>query len=145
MYFSHPKPPLKERNVSRIESPGLQRLRSQHWQNYLQEECGPDSSFSILPSQPSALRLNCHEAHSAVRANQLNKAPKEKKSRRLRSSIYLPKDLKKREKIRDDQIHRTRPGYGIGPKYYDELVGRAVTQDVERGQAVTFDLVIDNS
>jgi len=34
-----------------------------------------------------------------------------------------------------------RPGLGLPPKHYDELIGRTLSKDVKKGTPVSFDLV----
>ena len=40
-----------------------------------------------------------------------------------------------------EDIKRIRPGYGLKPKYYDEVIGKIVTQDVERGDPLTWEII----
>jgi N-acetylneuraminate synthase len=42
-------------------------------------------------------------------------------------------------------VRRIRPGYGLSPKYLDEIIGRRVAKDVERGDRVSWDILIDES
>lgn len=49
--------------------------------------------------------------------------------------------MKAGEVITKDHIRRIRPGFGLAPKYYDELIGRTVKKDIERGTATSWDLL----
>jgi N-acetylneuraminate synthase len=53
------------------------------------------------------------------------------------------KDLPAGHIIGPDDIRRIRPGMGLAPKYFDQVVGKQVTQDVKRGIPVELDLIID--
>jgi len=49
--------------------------------------------------------------------------------------------MKKGEAITTNHVRRIRPGFGIAPKYFDQIVGKIVSQDVERGTAVDWSLI----
>ena len=59
----------------------------------------------------------------------------------FRRSLYFVKDLKAGDVITRDAIRSLRPGFGVAPKYLNELIGRKITKDVQRYSAVTLDLV----
>ena len=65
----------------------------------------------------------------------------------FRRSLYFVEVLKK-AKLLKLHIRRIRPGYGLSPKYFEDIVGKRVLVDVERGQPVLerqnrfFDLMI---
>lgn len=107
------------------------------------QDCGPDSSFSILPDQLSDLCSECNIAFSAIQSNKLERKPSELENRKFRRSIYFVKDLKKGHKISSKDIRRIRPGYGIEPKYFDGLIGRVLKSDVGFGDPVSFDVLAD--
>ena len=62
----------------------------------------------------------------------ISRSKLEKDNLIYRRSIYFVKDLKKGAIITKDDIKRIRPGYGLKPKYFDSLIGRVVTKNVER-------------
>ena len=39
--------------------------------------------------------------------------------------------------IAENDIKRIRPGYGLDPKHYDEVIGKVLICDVERGDPVS--------
>ena len=47
----------------------------------------------------------------------------------FRRSIYIVKDLKKGSILDKNSIRRIRPGYGLAPKYYDEILGKKNQQE----------------
>ena len=49
--------------------------------------------------------------------------------------------MKKGEQIRTEHIRRIRPGFGLAPKYFDDLIGSTVKRDIKRGEAVTWSLI----
>ena len=107
-------------------------------------ECGPDSSFSITPDGLRSLVSMCSDAHQGLKSNELKRTKNEMMNKRFRRSIYFVHALRKGDQIKRDDIRRVRPGYGMEPKFFDALVGRRVSTDVEFGDAVTPDR-IENS
>ena len=102
---------------------------------------GPDSEFSIEPDELSAL---CSEAKSVWKA--LGSAGYERKDAenenvKFRRSIYVVEDIKAGEKFTEENIRRIRPGYGLAPKYYVELIGRSANTDLPKGTALKWEYV----
>jgi sialic acid synthase SpsE len=52
-------------------------------------------------------------------------------------------EIKSGNAISEKDIRRIRPGFGLAPKYFDELIGKRVNRDIVRGTAVTWDLIDD--
>jgi len=102
---------------------------------------GADSSFSLNANQFNFLVKECNEAWSALGKKSFSRANSEKENVKFRRSIYFVKDLEKGQRISDKDIKKIRPGYGLSPKYFDNLIGKKVTQDVIRGEAVTWEKV----
>jgi len=102
------------------------------------KDCGPDSTFSILPKQLKSLCSECEQAFNAVKSNNLQRPLSEVLNKKFRRSIYFMKDLKKGHLIKEEDIRRIRPGFGLEPKYFNELIGRRLKRDVLRGEATTW-------
>ena len=105
------------------------------------EECGPDSSFSLNIKQLAALVEDCKSAWEAKGSGNFKRSKFEKDNQVFRRSIYFVRDLKKGQIIKKDDIRRIRPGYGLKPKYFNEVVGKVVTQNVERGDPLTWEII----
>ena len=107
------------------------------------QDCGPDSSFSLNISQLSNLVFDCEEAWHAKGIAGFKRSKIEKDNLVFRRSIYFVKDIKKGETITKEHIRRIRPGYGLPPKYIDEILGKKVSKDCEKGDALKWNLLID--
>ncbi len=66
-------------------------------------------------------------------------AESEKITRRNnRKSVVLNRSVKAGERLTEQDIAVKRPGYGIGPKYFEQIVGRTVAADMEKDAVLTW-------
>ena len=65
----------------------------------------------------------------------------EKSNVKYRRSIYVVKDIKKGDKLTKENIKRIRPGLGLEPKYYEQVLGKIAKFDMKRGTPTSFDLI----
>jgi len=59
----------------------------------------------------------------------------------IRRSLYFVKDIKEGEVITKEHVKSIRPGFGLAPKYMEEIIGKKTTSAVRRGNPVSFELV----
>jgi N-acetylneuraminate synthase len=78
------------------------------------------------------------DAWSALGSPGFARQKAEESSKCFRRSLYFINDLKYGQIITESDIRRIRPGYGLAPKYFDEVIGRTVKTDVKRGTAVQW-------
>tara|TARA_B100000401_G_C52687765_1_gene662960 strand:+ start:61 stop:342 length:282 start_codon:yes stop_codon:yes gene_type:complete len=57
---------------------------------------------------------------------------------KFRRSLYFVNSLKKGEKIKNNDIKSVRPGFGIPPKFFDQVVGCKLLKDAKYGTPVNF-------
>lgn len=100
---------------------------------------GPDDSFSLEPDEMKALCTGTATAWSALGQVDYGLKSSEQGNTKFRRSLYFVKSLKAGEIITEDAIRSVRPGYGLAPKFFDELLGKTVSVDVNYGEAVTRD------
>lgn len=105
------------------------------------QDKGPDSEFSIEPTELRRLCQDTLDAWSALGRAGFERQSAEQASKRYRRSIYFVRDMKAGQKITAADIRRIRPGYGLPSKHFDELLGRTVREDVTRGTAVHWELL----
>lgn len=99
---------------------------------------GVDSAFSLEPEEMKLLVRECNTAYQALGEVRYNTQEQEKKSLQFRRSLYITEDMKKGDVLTDNNLRSIRPGLGLPPKYYDVLMGKKVSKDVERGTAVDW-------
>lgn len=99
---------------------------------------GPDSEFSIEPYELQRLCRETFDAWSALGRSGFGRQKAEEANKCFRRSIYFVRDMKAGQKITEADIRRIRPGYGLPPKYFDQLIGRVVKEDIKVGTAVQW-------
>ena len=103
---------------------------------------GPDSSFSLTPKEFSNLTKRSSMIWRSIGKVSYSLQKSEKANIKFRRSLYFVKKLKWGEKINKEAVRRIRPGYGIKPKFFTEILGKKVKKDIEPGTAVSWDLII---
>jgi len=51
------------------------------------------------------------------------------------------KDLRKGEIFTEENVRSIRPGYGLHPRYFKEVLGRRARRDIEKGTPLSWDLI----
>jgi len=78
---------------------------------------GPDDSFSLEPTELTALCRDSKTAWQALGRVNYGRKSSEQGNVQFRRSLYFVKDLKAGDIITPDAIRSVRPGHGLAPKY----------------------------
>ncbi|MCD4677178.1 MAG: pseudaminic acid synthase [Desulfobacula sp.] len=97
------------------------------------EDGGVDSAFSIDPNELKNLVNETKRAWQSLGDIHYGPTDSEKKSFKFRRSLYVVKDIQKGESLSKENLKAIRPGYGLPPKYYQELTGKKVNQNLKKG------------
>jgi len=102
---------------------------------------GVDSAFSMDPEEMSQLVVESNRAWQALGKVSYGPTEAEQKSLQYRRSLYVVKDLKAGDVLTKDNVRAIRPGLGLPIKYLDLILDKAIIRDVERGTALTWDII----
>jgi N-acetylneuraminate synthase len=105
------------------------------------DEGGVDSAFSAEPEEMRALVTETDRAWRAIGRVTYGATAAEEKSKTHRRSIYVTEDLKEGDILTRANLRTIRPGFGLPPKFYDQLVGRKVRKAIKRGTPMSWDLL----
>jgi pseudaminic acid synthase len=97
---------------------------------------GPDDSFSLEPAELAALCLGAKTAWQALGQVDYGRKSSEQGNVKFRRSLYFTRSLPKGAKLMPEDIRSVRPGFGLPPKYRDQLMGRTLERDVEAATPV---------
>ena len=92
---------------------------------------GADDSFSLEPDGLQALCRDSKTAWQALGHVHYGLKSSEQGNVQFRRSLYFVKDLQKGDTIDETCIRSVRPGFGIAPKHFDELIGKRLTRNVQ--------------
>ncbi|MBF9253780.1 pseudaminic acid synthase [Pontibacter sp. 172403-2] len=102
---------------------------------------GVDSAFSLEPAELQSLVIESQRAQLALGQVQYGVQRAEEKSRLFKRSVFAAQDIKAGETFSKENIRVIRPGLGLAPKHYEELLGKAAKQDIKAGTPLNWDLV----
>jgi pseudaminic acid synthase len=104
-------------------------------------EGGVDAAFSLEPQEFAQLVAETHVAWEALGEAQLGPTEAERGSLVFRRSLYVCADLAPGDVLTPQNLRAIRPGYGLPPKYLDQLLGKRVSRAVTRGTPMTWELL----
>jgi N-acetylneuraminate synthase len=102
---------------------------------------GPDDSFSLEPNELAALVRDAGIAWEALGEVSYERQASESNNAQYRRSLYVVKPIRAGEIIRPEHIRSIRPGFGLAPGLYDQVVGRKALCDAPFGTPVSWELV----
>ncbi|WP_224993736.1 pseudaminic acid synthase [Acinetobacter pittii] len=105
---------------------------------------GPDDSFSLEPKELQHLCQSAKTAWQALGGVDYGRKSSEQGNAQFRRSLYFVKDLKAGDVIDESSIRSVRPGYGLPPKFYDEILGKKVIRDINVNTPVKLELLKDD-
>jgi N-acetylneuraminate synthase len=102
---------------------------------------GPDSAFSLEPAEFRAMVEAVRVVERARGSVQYGCGESEAASRPFRRSLFVTEDTPAGAPLTSDNLRSIRPGHGIPPKYYSQVLGRRLARDVKRGTPLSWDLL----
>lgn len=101
----------------------------------------PDSSFSMNPKEFKQMVSDIRQAEKAIGMVKYGSSKQEETNLAFRKSIFCTEDIKAGEIISEKNIRIIRPGYGMKPKYYNEVLGQTALCDIKRGTPLNLEMV----
>jgi len=102
---------------------------------------GVDSAFSMEPAEMAALVVETERAWQSLGTVSYGPTPAEKPSIQFRRSLYVAQDMRAGDAFTPENLRVVRPGLGLAPKYYDELLGKRINRDAPKGTPMDWGLV----
>lgn len=99
---------------------------------------GPDAGFSLEPEEFKALAVGCRAAWEALGRVTFEREESETPNVRFRRSIYVVQDIAAGDVFTPENIRLIRPGFGLAPKHYADVLGNAAAVALTRGTALQF-------
>jgi pseudaminic acid synthase len=100
---------------------------------------GPDASFSMNETEFTAMVTAVREAEKAIGKISYDLTDKQVSGRNFSRSLYVVKDIQKGEFITEENVRSIRPGFGLHPKFYKEVLGKVASKDLYKGDRFSFE------
>ncbi|NOY76036.1 MAG: pseudaminic acid synthase [Kiritimatiellaeota bacterium] len=98
---------------------------------------GLDSTFSMEPHEFKGMVDSIRIAEKAIGVASYEIADDEISSRAFRRSLFAVSDIKAGERFTRENVRSIRPGYGLSPSCYDEVLASRASRDLVRGEPLT--------
>ncbi|KNZ42662.1 pseudaminic acid synthase [Acetobacterium bakii] len=102
---------------------------------------GPDSSFSLEISEFKQMVDSIREVEKAMGTVSYDLDLKSLKSREHVRSLFFAQDMERGEVINEENVRSVRPGFGLEPKYFNDILGKKIVKAVKKGTPVAWKLV----
>ena len=102
---------------------------------------GPDSAFSMEPEEFKEMVDNIRVIERALGKVTYDLTPGQTKEREHSRSLFIARDMKAGEVFTPENLRSVRPADGLHTKYYEELLGKRIAADAEKGTPMSWALV----
>ena len=103
---------------------------------------GPDAKFSIEPGEFKEMVATIRRNEKMLGEPHYGPATEQERyNMRFRRSLFVVKNIRKGEKFTKENIRSIRPAYGLETKFYDAVLGKKASKDIERGTPLSWNLV----
>ena len=98
-----------------------------------------DASFSLTVEEYAQMVRDVRAAKMMIKGPDYGLTSGERSSTVFRRSLFAVRDIAFGEKFSTDNVRSIRPGYGIKPKYYSELIGKKAKRDIRIGEPILME------
>ena len=102
---------------------------------------GVDSAFSMEPGELRQLVVESERVWQSIGSVSYGPTEAEESSLVLRRSIYIVEDVEQGAVISTSNVRRIRPGLGLPPKHYNDVLGRRFSRSLKRGTPLAWDFI----
>lgn len=96
----------------------------------------PDSSFSMEPGEFQKMVEEIRTVERAMGTVHYGATEEEKENVVFRRSVFAVRDIRAGETLTEENIRIIRPGYGLKPKFYREVLGKKAASEIKRGTPI---------
>ncbi|WP_026751216.1 pseudaminic acid synthase [Sediminibacterium sp. C3] len=94
---------------------------------------GPDASFSMNEEEFTAMVKAVREAENAIGVIDYTLTEKQLKGKDFSRSLYVVEDMNAGDIVTEKNVRSIRPGFGLHPKHYNEILGKKVLENIKKG------------
>ena len=94
---------------------------------------GPDSSFSLDESEFTQMVNAIRNAENAIGSIDYNLTEKQINGKNFSRSLYVVNNIKIGEIFTENNVKSIRPGFGLHPKFYNQILGKVSNSNLSKG------------
>ena len=102
---------------------------------------GPDDSFSMEPDEFKEMVANIRITEKAIGTKHFEMSEGEIAIKKYRKSLFVVKDVQAGETFNTDNIRSIRPGDGMHPRYYADVMNKKAKKSIAKGTPMSWDLI----
>lgn len=103
---------------------------------------GPDSAFSMEADEFKLMVENIRQIEKSLGEVKYPTDPTQIKGREYCRSLYVAEDVKVGDLVTEKNVKSVRPGYGLHPKYMNEIEGKSFTRNCKKGERLSLDDIL---
>ena len=100
---------------------------------------GPDAVFSMEERDFKQMVMDIRNAEASLGEVDYTLTNRQKAGREFSRSLYIAKDVKVGDIVTEENVRSVRPGYGLHPKYLNEIVGRVFKREFTVGDRLDLE------
>lgn len=94
---------------------------------------GPDASFSMNEGEFKEMVKAVRDAESAIGVVDYTLTANQIKGKDFSRSLYIVEDVKAGDIITENNVRSIRPGFGLHPKFYNQILGKQIKSNTCKG------------
>lgn len=104
---------------------------------------GPDADFSLDEKEFKEMVDAVRDAEKLLGKVSYEVSEKVEKNRKFARSLFVVENVKEGEVFTDKNIRSIRPGYGLHPKYYNDILGKKSKVNIIKGTPLSLELITE--
>ena len=125
---------FSDHTVSSVAAIAAVALGASVIEKHIADRGSEDAGFAYRPEHFVDF---VRSVESAWAAKQAGDRTSEGPSQQMKRSIYIVEDVRQGEELTRDNTKVIRPGYGLDPNEYVEVLGKTAKSDIKRGTALS--------
>lgn len=102
---------------------------------------GPDAAFSMEIGEFAAMVKSIRNIEKAIGNIVYPTDPAKIKGREFCRSLYVAEDVKAGDVVTEKNVRSVRPGFGLHPKYFSQIMGHCFVKYCKNGERFSFEMI----
>lgn len=102
---------------------------------------GPDAEFSMEAKEFKQMVSYIRDVEAALGTVSYELTNQTKLSKIFSRSLFVVEDVEDGETFTSENVRSIRPGQGMHPKHYQDVLGKVANREIKKGTPLSFDLI----